>query len=202
MMIRPWPRMGAFLAAAVFSLLLTSMSAVAQEKVLPPRPGARAPAVRRGDPPPRQLLGLPPAWVERLQDMSPEEQEKFLANNERFRSLPPARQAQIRQRLENWNALTPQQRQALVERERTWEQMTPEQKQYVRDTLLPQWRSMRPVRKQVILRKLRDLRDLDDSERAAKLNDQAFVKDLNPYEQQMLRDLAKLRGSDLEPPGL
>jgi predicted Fe-S protein YdhL (DUF1289 family) len=141
-------------------------------------------------------------WVERVQDMPPEEQQKFLANNERFRRLPPARQTQIRRRLEMWNSLTPEQRHAVLERERTWEQMSPDKKQYVRETLLPQWQAMRPLRRQVILRKLRDLRDLDERERAAKLHDAGFLSGLNPYEQQMLLDLASLRGSEFESPGI
>ncbi len=66
----------------------------------------------------RPGLSLPPRWIDRLQAMTPTEQEKFLNNNERFRRLPPERQAQIRQRLQVWNGLSPEQRQTLVERER------------------------------------------------------------------------------------
>ena len=70
-------------------------------------PEERAPAER---PAPEARAGLPPRWVERLQGMTPEEQEKFLSNNARFRSLPPEQQARIRQRLQNWNHLSPEQR--------------------------------------------------------------------------------------------
>ena len=114
---------------------------------------------------------LPPRWIERLQGMPPEEQEKFLSNNARFRSLPAERQAQIRQRLQTWNHLTPEQRQTLIQRERVLEQMTPEQRRYVRQTLLPQWQNLPPARRLAVLGKLRDLHGLSDSERAAKLND-------------------------------
>jgi predicted Fe-S protein YdhL (DUF1289 family) len=71
--------------------------------------------------------------------------------------------------------------------------MTPEQRRYVRETLMPQWQSMRPARRQAVLGKLRDLRDLSESERAAKLNDESFVGSLSPDERQMLRDLSNLR---------
>lgn len=54
----------------------------------------------------RGLVGLPPKWVQNLRDMPPEEQEKFMQNNERFQSLPPWRQQQIRQNLQKWNSLS------------------------------------------------------------------------------------------------
>jgi hypothetical protein len=158
-------------------------------------PAERAPAARPAVP--RQ--NLPPRWVERLQQMSPEEQEKFLSNNARFRSLPPEQQAQIRQRLQVWNNLSPAQRQTLLERERVLAEMTPEQRRYVRDTLLPEWRNLPPARRQVVLGKLRDLRGLSDSERDAKLNDESFTNELSPDERQMLRDLSNLRVGP--PPG-
>jgi adenylosuccinate lyase len=125
--------------------------------------------------------------------MTPTEQEKFLNNNARFRNLPADQQEQIRQRLQVWNGLSPEQRQTLAERERVLAQMTPEQRRYVRETLMPQWQNMRPARRQVVLGKLRDLRDLSESERAAKLNDESFVGGLAPDERQMLRDLSNLR---------
>jgi len=173
-----------------------------------PRPRAeRPPASRvaprvappRGAPAPRQNADLPPRWVERLQEMTPAEQEKFLNNNERFRSLPPEQQARIRQRLQTWNNLPPAQRQTLMQRERVLEQMTAEQRRYVRQTLLPEWQNLPPARRQAVLGKLRDLRGLSESERAAKLNDESFLDGLAPDERQMLRDLSNLRVGP--PPG-
>ncbi|MGH9725063.1 MAG: hypothetical protein ACRD41_08360, partial [Candidatus Acidiferrales bacterium] len=43
----------------------------------------------------RGLAGLPPKWVDNLRNMSPEEQARFMRNNQRFQSLPPERQAQV-----------------------------------------------------------------------------------------------------------
>jgi Protein of unknown function (DUF3106) len=142
---------------------------------------------------PRPKTDLPPRWIDRLREMSPAEQEKFLNNNARFRSLPGQQQAQIRERLQVWNSLSPEQRQTLLQRERVLAQMTPEQRQYVRETLMPEWQSLRPARRQVVLGKLRDLHSLSDSERAAKLNDESFMNGLSPDERQMLRDLSSLR---------
>ena len=197
----------AFLALSAAFLLLPGMGAFAQRKPPPPPPPPRpnvqqrpAPLAKRPNPPTRQMLDLPPLWIERVQDMPPAQQERFLANNERFRSLPPQRQDQIRKRLQAWNNLTPDQRQALIERQLVWEQMTPAQQRYVRQTLLPQWQGLPAARRQIVLKKLRDLRDLNDSQRSAKLNDPSFVSGLSPDEQHMLRDLATLRVSSPEPP--
>jgi Protein of unknown function (DUF3106) len=198
------PLQRVFLALSAAFVLLPGASAFAQRNAIPPpRPNPQqrpAPLAKRPNPPTRQMLDLPPKWIERVQDMPPAQQERFLANNERFRSLPPQRQDQIRKRLQVWNNLTPAQRQALIERQLVWEQMTPAQQRYVRETLLPQWQSMTPPRRQLVLKKLRDMRDLDDSQRNAKLNDPLFVSGLSPSEQHMLRDLATLRISGPEPP--
>jgi hypothetical protein len=187
----------AFLAAALWlpgSSLFAQRPRPRMERPPEGSPQERAPGGKLG---PRS--NLPPRWIERLQDMTPAEQEKFLSNNARFRSLPPQRQAQIRQRLQTWNNLSPEQRQTLMQRERVLEQMTPEQRQYVRQTLLPQWQSLPPARRQVVLGKLRDLHDLSDSERAAKLNDESFMNGLSPDERQILRGLSSLKVGP--PPG-
>jgi hypothetical protein len=147
-----------------------------------------------------RMMALPSGWMERVQEMSPPEQERFLSNNERFKSLPPERQAQIRKRLEQWNSLSPEQRAAVRQREKVWRQMTPEQKQYVREQLLPKWEKLSPDRRKVVLEKLASLRGLNDTDRNAKLNDEAFLQGLHPDEWTMLRGLSNLRvGSPPEP---
>ncbi len=170
-----------------------------------PRAGSTRPGRERPDAPPRgekdrnpqrdmrRALDLPPRWMQRLQEMPPQEQERFLNNNERFRSLPPERQAQIRRRLQQWNGLSLEQQRAVLDRERVWEQMTPEQRRRVREEILPQWRQLSPERRQAIMRRLRAVRDLNDSQRAAKLDDPAFLTGLSPADQALLRQLSDLR---------
>src|SRR5712692_10002563 len=138
-------------------------------------------------------MRVPPKWMEQLREMPPEEQERFLKNNERFQKLPPERQAQIRKRLQQWNSLTPEQRAAVRKREEIWRQMSPEQQRYVREELLPRWQKLAPERRYAILQRLRPLRRMNEAQRAAKLNDPAFLGDLNPDERLMLRALTKLR---------
>ena len=146
------------------------------------------------------MLGMPPVWADRLQEMTPEQQENFLKNNARFQGLPPQQQAQIRRNLQAFNRLTPEQKQEVLNNTRVWQQMSPQQRVYVRQTLLPAWRNLPPPRRQLLLGKLRQLRGLSDSERTAKLNDETFVGGLNPDERQMLGDLSRLRITGA-PPG-
>lgn len=159
------------------------------------------PQPRNETPQERRMLDLPPKWADQLRTMSPERQQRFLNNNQRFLDLAPERQAQVRNQLRQWNSLGPEQQQAILDRERVWQSMTPVQQRYVRDTLMPQWQVMSPVRRQMILKRLHDLRGLDDSQRAAKLNDESFNSGLDPSERQMLRDLSGLRVTESGPPG-
>jgi hypothetical protein len=146
---------------------------------------------------------LPPRAIERLQDLPPDRQEKFLQNNQRFQNLPPDQQAQIRRRLQAWNRLTPSQQQDLRQRQQVWEQLTPQQQREVRQTLLPRWQQLPPQRRQAIMQRLHSLRDLSESDRQAKLNDPAFVEGLNPEDREMLGQLAHLHvGMAPDPPGM
>ncbi len=156
-----------------------------------PKPNPRANVLPGG-----QASDLPRRWLEQLQRLDPAEQERFLKNNQRFKSLAPEQQDLIRNRLQAWNALPAEQRQELLERQQIWEQLPPEQRQQVRDSLLPRWQSLAPARRQVILGKLRELRELDATQRNDKLNDEGFLENLNPDERQMLRDLAGLGAVD------
>jgi hypothetical protein len=144
---------------------------------------------------------LPIKAFERLQEMPPDKQEKFFQNNQRFRSLPPEQQARIRQRLQAWNKLTPGQQQEFRERQRVWEQMTPEQQGYVRQTLLPHWQQLPPQRREAIMQRLHQLRDLNESDRQARLSDPSFVEGLNPEDRETLGQLAHLHvGMAPDPP--
>ena len=144
----------------------------------------------------RAMAGLPPKWVERLRDMPPEEQQRFLANSEQFNQLSPERQEQIRRNLERWNNLTPEQKEQARAAERALERMTPEQRQYVRNTLLPKWQAMPQERRQIIRRHLAMLSQISPATQQALLNDPKFMQGLSPDEQSMLRELNALRSAD------
>jgi catalase len=141
----------------------------------------------------RSMSKLPQKWAENLRDRSPEEQERFMQNNERFKSLPPAQQAQIRQNLQKWNSLSPTERNAIRDRQETWQRMSPEQRQYVQKSLLPKWQAMSPDRKQLVTGRLHTLQQMNPDQRAAALNDPRFMQGLSPDEQSVLRGLDSVR---------
>ena len=145
----------------------------------------------------RGMAGLPPKWVDRLRDMSPEEQERFMRNNQRFQSLPPARQAQIRRNLETWNRLSPTERNAIRDRQRTWEQMSPEQRRYVQDVLLPKWQGMPQERRTLLNGRLHVLQGMTPAQQQEALKSPRFMQGLNTDEQQMLREVNSLRNPPL-----
>lgn len=146
-----------------------------------------------GKPNLRGMEGLPSKWVEKLQDMPPAEQGRFLQNNQRFRNLPPQRQEQIRRNLARWNNLTPEQKQTARSAEEALERMTPQQRAYVRNTLLPKWQALPVARRQAIRQHLAMLSRLSPSTQQAALNDPKFMEGLSPDEQNVLRSLNSLR---------
>jgi hypothetical protein len=70
--------------------------------------------------------------------------------------------------------------------------MTPEQKREVQQTLLPRWQQMPPQRRQAIMQRLHQLRDMSEPDRQAKLNDPSFVSGLSPEDRETLGQLAHL----------
>ncbi len=157
-----------------------------------PAPNANGGAAK-GQPNLRGMAGLPPKWVENMRTMSPEEQDRFMQNNETFKNLPPERQAQIRQNLQKWNNLTPDQQTALRQREAVLEEMTPEQRRYFNQSVLPKWQAMPQERRQAINRHLAMLGKMGPETQQSALNDPRFLQGLSPDEQSMLRDLNSLR---------
>ena len=128
---------------------------------------------------------------------------KFLQDSRRFQNLPPEQQARIRDRLQAWNRLNPAEQQNLRDRQRVWEEMTPEQRSYVRQTLLPRWQQLPPVRRQAIMQRLHSLRRMSETDRQAKLNDSAFVEGLNAEDRETLGLLAHLPvGMGSDSPGM
>lgn len=199
---------------------LQKRRAAAAEKVAPPQPAAQTPPPQTppaekqpvtGEPSalgktfvpgggPR-AGGVPRQWLDRLHQMSPQDQERFMNNNQRFRNLPPERQAEIRERLRRWNNMPPGQQEEMRRRQRVLEALSPEERRRVREEILPRWQQLPPGRRQPIMRRLRALNGMTDEQREARLKDDAFLSGLSTEDREMLRELARLRiGSQQEPP--
>jgi Protein of unknown function (DUF3106) len=141
----------------------------------------------------RSMMGLPPKWMDKLRDLSPQEQERFMRNNARFQSLPPQRQEQIRRNLERWNQMTPEQRDAMRNREQILERMSPGEQQEVVKDLLPRWKNLRQDRREILNGRLRVLRGMTPNERQQALQDPQFMRGLDDNEQDLLRKITALR---------
>jgi predicted Fe-S protein YdhL (DUF1289 family) len=146
-------------------------------------------------------MNLPPKFVEKLQDMSPDQQEKFMKNNERFRNMTPEEQARIRQNLQHWNSLTSEQRNTIRLQEAAFEKMSPQDQQFVRQQVRPTWNAMSPAERKPVLQHLRQLYGMSTPEAEAKLNDLGFLQGLTPEQQRIFPFLYHLRvGASPEPP--
>jgi Protein of unknown function (DUF3106) len=137
----------------------------------------------------RAAVGLPPKFVEKLRDMPPEEQERFMQNNEKFQSLPPLRQAQIRQNLQKWNALPAEQKERIRATEAMLENATPEQREHFQNYVVPKLEQMPPMRRARVINHWRRLQSLTPAEQQAALRDPGFMGNLSPDEQSVVRDL-------------
>lgn len=155
---------------------------------------ARPPNPDLFKPNPNVVRQLPPGAMERLHDMSPQQQERFLDNNQRFGSLPPEKQAQIRRNLQRWNTLSPAEKDRLSHAERNWERFSPNQRQMVQNQILPKWQQMSPDRRQLVIGRLHTLQGMTPAQRGAALNDPRFMQGLTPDEQSVLRNLNSLQG--------
>jgi hypothetical protein len=144
------------------------------------------------EPNPRAMAGLPPKWVDNLRDMPPDQQERFMQNNEKFQSLAPERQAQIRQNLQKWNKLSPEQQGRIKATERLLENATPEQREHFQNDIVPKLAQMPPDRRARVLNHWRRLQGMTPEEQQATLNDPRFMPGLSPDEQSTVRDLAAL----------
>jgi DNA-directed RNA polymerase subunit F len=142
-------------------------------------------------------------WLERLHQMSPQDQERFMNNNQRFRNLPPERQTEIRERLRRWNAMTPEQRRRITDIDRNLRNLPPEERQRLREEVIPKLQQMDPLRRQAIMRRVHALEGMSEEERAARLKDETFLQGLSAEEKAMLHDVVRFRigaGPPPEPP--
>jgi hypothetical protein len=125
----------------------------------------------------------PPNVQDRWRNMTPQDRQRVLQNEDRLRRLPPSQQQVLRDRAQVWN------------------RMSPEQREHVRTNVLPQWRQMPPDRKQAIRQRLRVLQNMPEYARNQRLNDPNFTRGMSEEDRSTLRDLSHLHvGGALEPP--
>jgi hypothetical protein len=126
----------------------------------------------------------PPNAQQHLQNLTPQERQRLLQNEERLKRLPPAQQ------------------QLLRDRAQVWQRMTPEQRDHIRNEVLPKWKQMPPDRRLAIQQRLRVLQNMPEYARNQRLNDPNFTRGMSEDDRATLRDLSHLHvGGAPEPPG-
>lgn len=160
---------------------------------------ARPPNQQYFNPNPNVVRRLPAGTMQRLRQMSPQQQERFFQNNQRFQSLPPGRQAQIRQNFQRWNNLSPAERDQMIHRNQVLQRLSPEQRELYQNQILPKWQHLSPDRRQLVIGRLHTLQGMTPDQQQKALNDPRFMQGLSPDEQGVLRNLSSLRSQPQEP---
>ena len=112
-------------------------------------------------------------WLNRHSNLTPDEQQRALANEPGFRELPPQTQQRFRERLAQLDAMTPLQRERLLDHNEAMERLTPAQRQQV-DAAMKQLGALPPDQRRYVARTFRGLRELAPAQRQAVLNSDRF----------------------------
>ena len=151
-----------------------------------PPPGV---APRRG---PRNRPGPPPALLQRLKNLTPEQRERVLENNRRFQQLPPERQDQLRNRLRQLQELTPEQREMIEQRFAIFNNLTAKQQEKAREIYEDRWRELPLDRRRALLQEFRHLRRMEPGKRRQRLESQELQDQFNQQERDVLAQLMAL----------
>jgi hypothetical protein len=126
-------------------------------------------------------------WLRNTMQLSPQEQQRRLEQDQRFRQLPPQRQQQLLNRLHNFNAMPVQQQQRVLNRMEMIEHLPPEQQRRA-ETLFGEFRGLDPQRKNMMRGTLRQMRTMPPDARLHFLGSSQIRSLYSPDEIRMLYD--------------
>jgi phage-related protein len=127
-------------------------------------------------------------WLQRHQNLSPEQQEKALQSEPGFSRLPPETQQRLLNRLQQLNRMPPDQRQRTVDHIEAMEHLTPQMRQQVRASF-QDFRSLPPDRQRMVSKAFRDLRAYPPEQRSAMMNSPKFQARFSPQERSILGNI-------------
>lgn len=130
-------------------------------------------------------------FIQRLEELSPKEQERILANDERFQRLPAEQQQRIREHLGLWNSLSPGEKQQIRERREIFLSLSPAQRREAR-ALFPRWHRLGAERRHELMKAFRRLRDLPPGKRTRFLSSSNVETRFSPEERELLAGLSQL----------
>jgi hypothetical protein len=162
-------------AALLLGLLLVTAPSFAR----PPQQQGAHPRFENNQQP---HLGM---WLQRHQNLSPQQQERALQSEPGFKQLPPETQQRLLSRLQQLNRMPPAQRQRTLDRIEAMERLTPQMRQQVR-TSIQEFRSLPPDRQRMVRKAFRDLREYPPEQRTAMMNSPKFAAQFSPQERSIL----------------
>jgi Protein of unknown function (DUF3106) len=127
-------------------------------------------------------------WLQRHQNLSPEQQEKAMEREPGFNRLPPETQQRLLNRLRQLNKMPPQQRQRTVDSIEAMEHLTPQMRQQVRASF-QDFRSLPQDRQRMMRKAFRDLREYPPEQRTAMMNSPKFQAQFSPQERNILSNI-------------
>ena len=161
------------------ALLLGLLLAEAPSFARPPQQPGAHPRFENNQQP---HLGI---WLQRHQNLSPQQQERALQSEPGFTQLPPETQQRLLNRLQQLNRMPPAQRQRTLDRIEAMERLTPQMRQQVRASF-QEFRSLPPDRQRMVRKAFRDLREYPPEQRTAMMNSPKFAAQFSPQERSIL----------------
>jgi DNA-directed RNA polymerase subunit F len=130
-------------------------------------------------------------WLRKNRNLSPEEQDRMLANDAHFQQLPPEAQQRLRERLREFNNLSPEEQDRILDRMDRFGHLTPEQQKRARE-MVRRMRALPEERRRKIHQTFGELRGLAPEEREGKLNSEPLSTELSSEERDLLREMFTL----------
>ncbi len=127
-------------------------------------------------------------WLQRHENLSPEQQERALQSEPGFNRLSPEMQQRLLNRLQQLNKMPPGQRQRTVDHIEAMELLTPQMRQQVRASFL-EFRSLPPDRQRLMRKAFRDLREYPPEQRQAMMHSGQFQAQFTPQERSILGNI-------------
>ena len=146
------------------------------------QPGAGQQQYRAGQP------GHLPDWLNRHQNMTPQQRENALRQEPGFNRLPEDQQQRLINRMHSLDSAPPAERQRMLQRNEMFERLNPEQKAGVRGASQA-FRQMPANRQSDVRRAFQDLRGVPPEQRQSILNSARFQHEFSPQERTVLGNM-------------
>jgi Protein of unknown function (DUF3106) len=183
---------------SVYSLLLLFSFYAAAPAICSARPNSQTTRPRFENNQPH--LG---EWLQRHEELSPEDQKKAFAAEPGFDQLPQETRQKLLNRLQQISRMPPRQRQRTLDRIEALEHLTPQRREQVRASF-QDFRTLAEDRQRMVKKAFRDLREYPPEQRLAMMSSREFQGQFTPKERRILGDILAvepyrlIRGPGLE----